>query len=83
MVQGKVGGTRVNKAVVVINDVYLTAKEKHGRPAPPPPARFNREELDDFDAYNRLSSPHEDEDDDLQRFIAEKPAQFGTDPLEW
>lgn len=71
-----------NRALAVINDVYLNAKEKHGRPAPAP-VRLNRAELDDFDAYNRLSSPYEDEDDDLQRFIAEKPAQFGTDPLEW
>jgi hypothetical protein len=27
-----------NKVVAVINDTYLTAKEKYGRPAPPPPA---------------------------------------------
>jgi hypothetical protein len=73
-----------NKAVAVINDVYLTTKEQHGRPAPPPvTSRLNREELDDFDAYNRLSSPYEDEDDDLQRYLAEKPVRFGIDPLEW
>jgi hypothetical protein len=42
-----------SKAVAVINDIYLTAKEKHGRPAPPPPARFNREELNDFDATSQ------------------------------
>jgi hypothetical protein len=71
-----------NRALAVVREVYLVAKEKHGRPAPAP-VRFNRTELDDFDAYNRLSSPHEDEDDDLQRFMAEKPVQFGTDPLEW
>jgi hypothetical protein len=72
-----------NKVVAVINDTYLTAKEKYGRPAPPPPARLNREELDDFDAYNRLSSPCEDEDDDLQRYLGEKSIKFGIDPLDW
>ena len=44
---------------------------------------MNRHELDDFDAYNRLSSPCEDEDDDLQRYLAEKPVRFSMDPLEW
>ncbi|KAM0691522.1 hypothetical protein Q7P36_010293 [Cladosporium allicinum] len=37
---------------------------------------MNRDELDDFNAYNRLSSPCEDEDDDLQRYLAEKPVRF-------
>ena len=39
-----------NRALVVINDVYLNAKEKHSRPALAP-VKLNCEELDDFDAY--------------------------------
>ena len=71
-----------NKAVVVINDVYLTAKEQYSRPVLPIVTRINRDELDDFNAYNRLLSPYEDKDDDLQRYLAEKPIRFGIDLLE-
>jgi hypothetical protein len=69
--------------LAVINDVYLTAKEKYGRPAPLLLATLNREELDDFNAYSRLLSPYEDEDDDLQRYLGEKSIKFSIDPLDW
>jgi hypothetical protein len=41
-------------------------------------------ELNLYDAYNRLSSPTEDDEyDDLQRYISTKIERFGTDPLKW
>jgi hypothetical protein len=69
--------------LAVINDVYLTAKEKYGRSAPLLLATLNREELDDFNAYSRLLSPYEDEDDDLRRYLGEKSIKFSIDPLDW
>jgi hypothetical protein len=40
-------------------------------------------ELTAYEQYNRLSSPTEDEDDDLQRYKSAKIEKFGTDPLQW
>jgi hypothetical protein len=62
--------------------VYLTAKERFGKPRSRP-ATTARTELDAFDAYNRLSSPQEDEDDGLQRYRDDKISPFGTGPLAW
>jgi hypothetical protein len=36
-----------------------------------------------YEAYNRLSSPTEDEDDDLHRYKSARIEKFGTDPLQW
>jgi hypothetical protein len=39
-------------------------------------------ELNLYNAYNRLSSPTEDDEyDDLQRYISTKIERFGIDPL--
>ena len=36
-----------------------------------------------YDAYNRLLSPIEDEDDDLYRYKVERIVKYGTDALKW
>jgi hypothetical protein len=38
-------------------------------------------DLNLYDAYNRLSSPTKDDEDDLQRYMSERIAPFATDPL--
>jgi hypothetical protein len=39
-------------------------------------------DLNLYDAYNRLSSPTKDDEDDLQRYISERIAPFAIDPLQ-
>jgi hypothetical protein len=36
-----------------------------------------------YETYNRLSSPTEDEDNDLHRYKSGKIEAFGIDPLKW
>jgi len=45
--------------------------------------RPSSQELSTYDSYNRLSSPTDDEDDDLFRYTAERVVKHGIDALKW
>jgi hypothetical protein len=73
-----------NKALDYIEEQYNLTKARLGAgavvrdPRPRQPT-----ELDAYDTYNRLSSPNEDEANDLYRYKSEKIVAFGIDPLQW
>jgi hypothetical protein len=57
-----------NKAITYIDEQYAIAKAKLGVAVPLPPSRPAPEASYAYDAYNRLSSPTEDDEDDLLRY---------------
>jgi hypothetical protein len=67
-----------------VQEQYNLAKSKHGITAPRD-VRSTKQtaELSPYEAFNRLSSPCEDDDDDLQVYMSEKAVAFGTDALQW
>jgi hypothetical protein len=73
-----------NKALDYIEEQYNLTKARLGAgavvrdPRPRQPTELNA-----YDTYNRLSSPNEDEADDLYRYKSEKIVAFGIDPLQW
>jgi hypothetical protein len=71
-----------NKALEYIEKEYNATKERLGV-VPTDPRPSQSQELSAYDAYNRLSSPIEDEDDDLYRYKAERIVKHGTDALKW
>jgi hypothetical protein len=72
-----------NKAISYIESQYDLTKLQLGVAAAPPSQTSRSQEFDAYDAYNRLSSPTEDEQDDLYRYKHERLAPFGTDALQW
>jgi hypothetical protein len=72
-----------NKAIAYIDEQYAIAKAKLGVAAPLPPSRPAPESSDAYDAYNRLSSPTEDDEDDLLRYKTEMIAPLSTDAVQW
>jgi hypothetical protein len=84
------------KALAYIDKQYNITKSRHGVAIAPiglTPIQkeftdydaFNRlsSPSDDDDAFNRLSSPSDDDDDDLHRYKSARILAFGTDPLQW
>jgi hypothetical protein len=72
-----------NKAVACIHNEYSHAKKRFIERNPVAPKPLKATELDDFTAYNRLSSPSEDHNDDLERYKIDKAAVFDVNPLQW
>jgi hypothetical protein len=74
------------KAIACVEEQYNLLKNEIGATAEVSTSARARalqpsRELTAYEQYNRLSSPTEDEDDDLQRYKSAKIEKFGTDPL--
>lgn len=73
----------IKKARCYIDSQYLIAKAASTTTQQQPAMPVVSKDLNLYDAYNRLSSPTEDDEDDLQRYMSERIAPFATDPLQW
>jgi hypothetical protein len=74
-----------NQALAYIKKQYTLTKIQLCVTAPTSctDSRPQSKEFDAYDAYNRLSSPTEDDQDDLYRYKSERIVPFGTDALQW
>jgi hypothetical protein len=70
-----------NKAIAYIDEQYAITKAKLGVAVPLPLSRPAPELLDAYDAYNRISSPTKDDEDDLLRYKTKRIAPFSTDAI--
>jgi hypothetical protein len=71
------------KALAYIDKQYNITKSRHGVAIAPTDLTHIQKELTDCDAFNRLLSPSDDDDDDLHRYKSARIVVFGTDPLQW
>ena len=73
----------IKKARYYIDSQYLITKAASTTTQQQPAMPVVSKDLNLYNAYNRLSSPTEDDEDDLQRYMSERIAPFATDPLQW
>jgi hypothetical protein len=73
---------KYRKALAYIDKQYNITKSRHGVAIAPTDLTPIQKELTDYDAFNRLLSPSDDDDDDLHRYKSARIVAFGTDPLQ-
>lgn len=71
----------VTTAMRTVNKVYLDAKRQYSDEVPI--RTLQKRDLEGIDAYKKLDDSDEDYDDDLRRYINDKRAPPGIDPLHW